>query len=100
MKPALQTDQDTALKTRTVTLRYFAWVREKIGRAEEQVALPENVTTIADLVAWLQNRGEAYATAFDKPEVIRAAIDKTHARTDAPIGSAREIAFFPPVTGG
>ena len=85
---------------RTVTLRYFAWVREKIGHAEETVALPGSVQTVSELLGWLSSRGENYATAFARAEVIRAAIDQTHARHDAMIGNAREIAFFPPVTGG
>lgn len=88
------------LQNRTVTLRYFAWVREKVGRAEEAVTLPASVTTVADLVEWLKTRDETYATAFAKPDIIRTALDQTHARSNTPIGSAREIAFFPPVTGG
>jgi sulfur-carrier protein len=87
-------------KTNTITLRYFAWVREKIGLAEEEVCLPADVATVAQLINWLKARGETYQAAFAKPEIIRAAVDQTHARADAPIGSAREIAFFPPVTGG
>jgi sulfur-carrier protein len=84
----------------TVNLRYFAWVRERIGRAEEQVEIPAGVATVADLVGWLQARGPEYAHAFARPEVIRAAIDQTHVKAQTAIGSAREIAFFPPVTGG
>lgn len=84
----------------TVTLRYFAWVREKIGHGEEQVTLPAGTETIRDLVGWLAQRGETYAAAFEKPDIVRAAIDQTHARPDAKIAGAREIAFFPPVTGG
>jgi sulfur-carrier protein len=87
-------------KTNTITLRYFAWVREKIGLAEEEVCLPADVATVAQLIDWLKARGETYQAAFAKPEIIRAAVDQTHARADAPIGSASEIAFFPPVTGG
>jgi sulfur-carrier protein len=83
-----------------VTLRYFAWVRERIGRAEEQVELPGSVATVAELIGWLKLRGPEYEHAFDKPEVVRAAIDQTHVKANATIGGAREIAFFPPVTGG
>ncbi|MBU2582825.1 MAG: molybdopterin converting factor subunit 1 [Alphaproteobacteria bacterium] len=83
-----------------VTLRYFAWVREKVGHAEEEVSLPPEIATIADLVDWLRRRGDTYASAFARPEVVRAAIDQTHVRTDAALHGAREIAFFPPVTGG
>ena len=81
-------------------LLYFAWVRERIGMAEEDIEPPAGVTTVGDLVAWLTGRGEGYAYAFENPKVIRAAIDKNHVRADAVIAGAREIAFFPPMTGG
>jgi sulfur-carrier protein len=81
-------------------LLYFAWVREKTGVGAEDVELPRDVTTIAELIAWQKTRGPEFANAFERDEVIRAAIDKTHAKPNALIGSAREIAFFPPVTGG
>jgi sulfur-carrier protein len=83
-----------------VKLIYFAWVRERVGKAEEEVAPPPSVSTVADLVRWLGGRGEEYAHAFANPKVIRAAIDKRHVRPDAAIAGAREIAFFPPMTGG
>jgi len=81
-------------------LLYFAWVKEKVGRASEEVAIPENVATVAELIAWLKSRGPEFANAFEREQVIRAAIDQSHVRHDARIGHAREIAFFPPVTGG
>ena len=81
-------------------LLYFAWVREKIGKAEETLALPASVTTVAELVAWLVARGPEYAEAFAKPEVVRAAVDKSHVKLSASVREAREIAFFPPVSGG
>jgi len=81
-------------------LLYFAWVKEKTGTAAEDVALPESVATVGELIAWLKTRGPEFANAFDRDEVIRAAIDQTHAHHDDAIGGAREIAFFPPVTGG
>ncbi len=81
-------------------LLYFAWVRERVGKAEEQIDPPAGVATIAELMAWLARRGEEYAYAFENPKVIRAAIDRGHVRADAPIRGAREIAFFPPMTGG
>lgn len=84
----------------TVTLLYFAWVRERIGKSSETLALPEGIVTVADVIRWLSTRGPEFAHAFERPEVIRAAIDKTHVRPDAPVAGAREIAFFPPVTGG
>lgn len=81
-------------------LRYFAWVRERIGVAEEDVDPPAGVATVGELVAWLSGRGEGYAYAFENPKVVRAAIDKSHVRADAKISGAGEIAFFPPMTGG
>lgn len=83
-----------------VTLKYFAWVRERIGTGEERVTLPETVATVGDAISWLKTRGEGYASAFEREDVIRAAIDHTHASHDAKVRGAREIAFFPPITGG
>jgi len=84
----------------SVKLLYFAWVRERIGKPDEVVDPPASVRTVADLVAWLAQRGDEYAYAFENPKVIRAAIDRSHARPAATLMGAREIAFFPPMTGG
>jgi sulfur-carrier protein len=81
-------------------VKYFAWVRERVGKAEEIVEPPPSVRTVAELIAWLAGRDDAYAQAFEVPKVIRAAIDHTHVKPDAVIAGAREIAFFPPMTGG
>jgi molybdopterin synthase sulfur carrier subunit len=81
-------------------LVYFAWVRERVGRTDEEVSPPEDVSTIADLVRWLKSRGEEYEYAFENEDIVRAAIDREHAKPDASIAGAREIAFFPPMTGG
>ena len=81
-------------------LLYFAWVRERVGKPDEDVDLPASVRTVGDLVAWLQGRGEEYAYAFENAAVIRTAIDRTHVKPDTQIAGAREIAFFPPMTGG
>ena len=81
-------------------LLYFAWVKEKAGIAAEDVAIPAHVATVAELIDWLKRRGPEFENAFEQSEVIRAAIDRTHVRHDAKIKGAREIAFFPPVTGG
>ena len=81
-------------------VKYFAWVRERIGKAEETIEPPAEVRTVGELIAWLSNRGEAYAYAFEKPKVIRTAIDHAHVKPEAAIAGAREIAFFPPMTGG
>ena len=79
---------------------YFAWIRERVGRAEEEIDPPVSVRTVADLVAWLKERGEEYAYAFENQKVVRAALDRVHVRSEAKIAGAREIALFPPMTGG
>ena len=79
---------------------YFAWVRERIGKAEEELEPPSGVATVGELIGWLRARGEGYAYAFEKASVIRAALDRSHVKHDAKIAGAREIAFFPPMTGG
>ena len=81
-------------------LVYFAWVRKRIGKADEEVSLPEGLATVGDLVAWLKGRGEEYAYAFENEGVVRAAIDRVHARPEALLAGAHEVAFFPPMTGG
>ena len=81
-------------------LLYFAWVKEKVGHATEDVDVPGDVSTVAELIAWLKTRGPEFAHAFEQSDTIRAAIDQAHARPDAKIAGASEIAFFPPVTGG
>jgi molybdopterin synthase sulfur carrier subunit len=83
-----------------LTLRYFAWVREKVGRADEIVDVPGTVSTVGELVAWLTTRGPEYANAFARAGVVRAAVDQLHVKPSHVIEGAREIAFFPPVTGG
>ena len=79
---------------------YFAWVRERVGKTDEEISPPAGVRTIAELMEWLAGRGEEYASAFENRKAIRAAIDRSHVRPDTTIAGAREIAFFPPMTGG
>lgn len=81
-------------------LLYFAWVRERIGLAEEEVEPPSGVRTVADLLRWLQSRGDNYEAALPSPEIIRVALDREHAEHGDLIGAAHEIAIFPPMTGG
>jgi molybdopterin synthase sulfur carrier subunit len=81
-------------------LIYFAWVRERIGTAEELIELPQDVHTGKDLLAYLRTRGEGYEEALRVPNVIRIAINQEHVGHDEPIAGAREIALFPPMTGG
>ncbi len=83
-----------------IAILYFASVREAIGHSSETVAPPPDVVTIADLIGWLAARGGGYAVAFANPGQIRAAIGDDFAEPGTPIAGAREIALFPPVTGG
>lgn len=89
-----------ATKPASLRLVYFAWVRERIGLPDETVTPPSGTATIADLVRWLKSRGEGYELAFENEAIVRAAIDQTHAKPATAIAGAREIAFFPPMTGG
>jgi molybdopterin synthase sulfur carrier subunit len=83
-----------------VKLLYFAWVRERIGLKEEDVEPPAEVQTESDLITWLKGRGAGYDYALSEPRAIRIAVDKVHAQDDMAIAGAREIALFPPMTGG
>ena len=84
----------------SMKLRYFAWVRERVGKPEETIEIPPDITTVRDLMTWLGSRGEEYAHAFKDAKIIRAAIDQRHVQANAAIKDAREVAFFPPMTGG
>lgn len=81
-------------------LVYFAWVRERIGKTEEEIELPEAVVTVGDLLIHLRSLGEEYETALQYPDVIRVAINQEHVEHDEKIAGAREIGIFPPMTGG
>jgi len=83
-----------------IKVLYFASVRERVGKPEEEIEPPAGIATVSQLMTWLAARGEQYAHAFENPKVIRAAIDRKHVRSDARIEGAGEIAFFPPMTGG
>lgn len=84
----------------TIRILYFAWLRERIGKSDETVDVPDTVETVGDLLAWLGARGPEYAVLLERREVVRAAVDRTHAKLTASLKGAREIGFFPPVTGG
>ena len=79
---------------------YFAWVREKVGSAEESVALPGDVTTVAELLRWLGGRGGGHGEALKDPSRVRVAVNQEVAGPAAPVTDADEVALFPPVTGG
>ena len=70
-------------------LVYFAWVRERIGKPEEEIELPERVKTVSDLLDFLKSRGEEYGAALQYPKVIRVAINQEHVEHNEPIAGAR-----------
>lgn len=79
---------------------YFAWLRQKVGTGSEEVSPPETVATVGDLIAWLRERSPGHAAAFADDSLVRCALDQEHVPLNTPLKGAREIAFFPPVTGG
>ena len=79
-------------------VKYFAWVRERIGKSEETIEPPVDVRTVDDLIAWLARRGETYAHAFETPRVIRAAIDRAHVKPDASIAGEAGEEVLPSTT--
>lgn len=83
-----------------IRMVYFAWVRERVGTSEEMVDPPAAVETVAALVDWLAALDERHAAAFADRVRLRAAVDQAFVAMDAPIVGAREVALFPPVTGG
>jgi sulfur-carrier protein len=85
---------------RTLRILYFAWLRERVGTAEEAVELPPDVATVADLIRWLESRGPGFTAAFAAKKTIRCAVNQSFAGPDAPVAPGDEVAFFPPVTGG
>ena len=82
------------------SLVYFAWVRERIGKAGEEIDLPAEVVTVGDLLKHLKTLGEEYETALEHDRVIRVALDQEHADHADRIAGVREIDIFPPMTGG
>ncbi len=79
---------------------YFAWLREKIGVAEEDIDVPAEVAQVSDLLAWLETRGESYKQALSEKGVVRVAVNQEHVDLDHPVTGQDEVALFPPVTGG
>ncbi len=79
---------------------YFAWLRERLNKAEDTVDPPEKVATVADLLGWLSEQDEASAFAFSDHSLIRAAVDEEIVDHNASIRHARTVALFPPMTGG
>jgi molybdopterin synthase sulfur carrier subunit len=86
--------------TAVVKIRYFARLREVLGKAEEELAIPEGVGTIGELAAFLRARGDNWATELAVGKAVRVAVNLDMADADTPVEAGQEIAFFPPVTGG
>ena len=83
-----------------ITILYFAWLRERLGKSEEQLHVPDHVRTVGALIALLCARSAASAEAFAPANRVRAAVNQVFAGLEDAIGPGDEIAFFPPVTGG
>ena len=79
---------------------YFAWLRERVGKAEESLEPPADLATVGDLIGWLKTRGPDYAEAFSGDKMVRCAVDQEFAALSTKLAGATEVAFFPPVTGG
>ena len=81
-------------------VKYFAWLRTKVGKGAEDVSPPDDVRTVGDLMAWLAEERPGLAEALARPGIIRAAVNQDYADPDHPVKAGDEVAFFPPVTGG
>ena len=81
-------------------LLYFAWLKTKTGRAEEDVTLPPEVATVGQLLTWLEGRGPGFADALADRRAIRVAVNQAYAQPGDPVRPGDEVAIFPPVTGG
>ncbi len=79
---------------------YFAWLRERLNRGEEDVSPPPEVVTVGDLIGWLRSKDEVADLAMQKPELIRAAVDTRIVTHETPLNGANVVALFPPMTGG
>ena len=83
-----------------MNLLYFAWLRQKIGKGEEQFDVPDSVKTVRALAQHLRARGAGYSDAFSDLSRLHAAVNQEHVSFDAAVSADDEVAFFPPVTGG
>ena len=83
-----------------MVIKYFSWIKEHIGKSEEQIILPSHINNINQLINYLNEIDEKYKLIYEKKELIKIAVNKTYSSFDANISNNDEIAFFPPVTGG
>ena len=83
-----------------MVIKYFSWIKEHIGKSEEQIILPSHINDINQLINYLNEIDEKYYLIYEKKELIKIAVNKTYSSFDTNISDSDEIAFFPPVTGG
>ena len=83
-----------------MVIKYFSWIKEHIGKSEEQITIPSDITNVNQLINYLNEKDTKYSLIYEKKELIKIAINKTYSSFDAKISNDDEIAFFPPVTGG
>ena len=81
-------------------IKYFSWIKEHIGKSEEQIELPDHIKNVNELINYLNEIDEKYNLILDKKELIKIAVNKTYSSFETNINDNDEIAFFPPVTGG
>jgi molybdopterin converting factor subunit 1 len=89
-----------ASNPRSLTVLYFAWLRERVGTGEESLVLPAGIGTVGALMSWLAESSPRHAAAFENRRAIRCAVNQEFADATAPVRPGDEVAFFPPVTGG
>lgn len=83
-----------------LSIHYFASVREALGRESEQLALPDNVHSVAELTRFLAQRDDAFARLLQGEQALLVAVNQTVANAEQPLSADDEVAFFPPMTGG
>ena len=81
-------------------IKYFSWIKEHIGKSEEQITIPSYITNVDQLINYLNEKDTKYNLLFEKKELIKIAVNKTYSSFDTKVSNSDEIAFFPPVTGG
>ena len=83
-----------------MVIKYFSWIKEHIGKSEEQITIPSDIINVDQLINYLNERDTKYNLLFEKKELIKIAVNKTYSSFDTKVSNSDEIAFFPPVTGG
>lgn len=100
MSKLLAQDLVQGLASLTIKILYFAWLRERVGVAEEDLMPPDDIATVEALVEWLSSRDSKHELAFRNRSTIRCAVNQEFCESSSPVRSGDEVAFFPPVTGG